>query len=134
CSPLEEARRSGVRLLVWNGLEGLLLLVGVAFHLSAGAEGTVFARLDIESIGGGCIFAALMIRIGAPLAHVWLKDTIAHASPLGGAALSAFSTLVGVYALARFFPAEPLLVPIGAAMIVLGALYAASVDDLRAGG
>ena len=133
CSPVEGASRAGVRLLVWNGLEGLLLLVGVAFQLSAGAEGTVFARLDIQSIGGGCIFAALMIRIGAPFAHVWVKDTIAHASPLGGAALSAFATMVGVYALARFFPAEPLLAPIGAAMIVVGALYAATVDDLRAG-
>jgi len=133
CSPLEEARRAGVRLLVWNGLEGLLLLVGVAFHLSAGSSGTVFARLDIATIGGGCIFAALMIRVGAPFAHVWVKDTIAHASPLGGAALSAFATMVGVYALARFFPAEPLLIPIGAAMIAVGALYASTVDDLRAG-
>jgi multicomponent Na+:H+ antiporter subunit D len=133
CSPVEGANRAGVRLLVWNGLEGLLMLVGVAFHLSAGAEGTVFARLDIQTVGGGCIFAALMIRIGAPLAHVWVKDTVAHASPLGGAALSAFATMVGVYALARFFPAEPLLIPIGAGMIVVGALYAATVDDLRAG-
>jgi multicomponent Na+:H+ antiporter subunit D len=41
--------------------------------------------------------------------------------------------MVGVYALARFFPAEPLLIPIGAGMIVVGALYAATVDDLRAG-
>jgi len=133
CSPLEEARRAGVRLLVWNGLEGLLLLVGVAFHLSSGSSGTVFARLDVTTIGGGCIFAALMIRIGAPFAHVWVKDTIAHASPLGGAALSAFATMVGVYALARFFPAEPLLIPIGAGMIAVGALYASTVDDLRAG-
>lgn len=133
CSPVEGAGRAGVRLLVWNGLEGLLLLVGVAFLLSTGADGTVFARLDINSIGGGCIFAALMIRIGAPFAHVWVKDTISHASPLGGAALSAFATMVGVYALARFFPAEPLLTPIGGAMIVVGALYAATVDDLRAG-
>lgn len=133
CSPVEGASRAGVRLLVWNGLEGLLLLVGVAFHLSAGAASTVFARLDVQTIGGGCIFAALMIRVGAPFAHVWLKDTISHASPLGGAALSAFGTMVGVYALARFFPAEPLLVPIGAAMIVVGALFASTVDDLRAG-
>jgi multicomponent Na+:H+ antiporter subunit D len=134
CSPIEGANRAGVRLLVWNGLEGLLLLVGVAFHLSGGAAGTVYARLDIASIGGGCIFAALMIRVGAPLLHIWVKDTIAHASPLGGAALSAFATMIGVYALARFFPAEPLLMPIGAAMIVIGALYAATVDDLRAAG
>lgn len=130
-SPLEGANRAGVRLLVWHGLEGLLFLVGVSFHLSAGAEASVFARLDAASIGGAFILAALMIRVGAPFAHVWLKDVVSHASPAGGAALSAFTTMLGVYALARLFPAEPLLAPIGAAMMVIGAVYTAAEDDLR---
>jgi multicomponent Na+:H+ antiporter subunit D len=130
-SPLEGAGRAGVRLLMWHGLEGLLFLVGVAFHLSGGAQSAVIARLDVGSIGGGFIFAALMIRVGAPFAHVWLKDVVSHASPIGGAALSAFASMIGVYALARFFPAEQVLVPIGAAMIVIGAAFAAAEDDLR---
>jgi multicomponent Na+:H+ antiporter subunit D len=130
-SPLEGANRAGVRLLIWHGLEGLLFVVGVAFHLSAGAESSIFERLDVRSIDGACIFAALMMRVGAPLAHVWLKDAVSHASPTGGAALSAFTTMLGVYALARLFPAEPLLAPIGGAMIAIGAFYAAAEDDLR---
>lgn len=134
CSPLEGAARAGARLLVWNGLEGLLLLFGVAFHLSAGAGSSVLERMDAGAIGGAFLLAAFLMRIGAPFAHVWVKDTIAHASPIGGGALSTFSTIVGVYALARFFPAEPLLAPIGAAMIVLGACFAAATDDLRAAG
>lgn len=133
CSSREGAGRAGVRLLIWNGLEGLLLVAGVAFHLSDATEASALTQLDVNSIGGACIFAALMIRIGAPFAHVWLKDTIAHASPFGGAALSAFSAMVGVYALARLFPAEPLLMFAGAAMMVIGVLYAAAADDLRAG-
>jgi len=130
-SPIENANRAGVRLLIWHGLEGLLFLVGVALHLTAGAASVEIGRLDVATISGGCIFAALMIRVGAPFAHVWLKDAVSHASPVGGAALSAFTTMLGVYALARLFPAEPLLVPIGAAMILIGALYAASETDLR---
>jgi multicomponent Na+:H+ antiporter subunit D len=109
----------------------MLFVVGVAFHLSAGGGSSVFARLDASRIDGALIFTALMIRVGAPLAHVWLKDAVSHASPTGGAVLSAFTSMLGVYALARLFPAEPLLLPIGAAMIVIGALYAAAEDDLR---
>jgi len=130
-SPLPRSAQSGVRLLIWQGLEGLLFLVGVAFHLSAGAASSIFAQLDASSIGGGFIFAALLIRAGAPLAHVWLKDAVAHASPVGAAALSAFSTMLGVYALARLFPAEPVLIFIGAGMIVIGLAYAMAEDDLR---
>jgi len=132
CAPTGNASRAGVRLLVWNGLEGLLMLVGVAFHLSAGAQASVFARLDIGTIGGAFIFAALLIRVGAPFAHVWVKDTIAHASPVGSVALTLFSTIVGVYALARLFPAEPLLIFVGAAMICVGALFAVATDDVSA--
>ena len=35
-----------------------------------------------------------------------------------------FTTMLGVYALARLFPAEAAAGPIGAAMIVIGAVYA----------
>jgi len=133
-SPLPGASRAGIRLLVWHGLEGLLFLVGVALHLSAQNGRSEITRLDIETLGGGFIFAALMIRIGAPLAHVWLKDAISHASPTGAAAISVFASMLGVYALARCFPAEPLLVPIGASLVVVGLLFAAAEDDLRAAG
>lgn len=130
-SPLPGASNSGVRLLIWQGVEGLLFLVGVAFQLSAGAASSIFAQLDITRIGGAFIFAAVLIRACAPLAHVWLKDAVAHASPIGAAAISAFSTMLGVYALLRLFPAEPLLVPIGFALAIIGALYAIAEDDFR---
>lgn len=130
-SPVHGAARSGERLLIWLGIEGLLFLVGVAFQLSANRGSSIFVRLDPATIGGACIFAATLIRAGAPLAHVWLKDAISHASPVGAAAITAFSTMLGVYALARLFPAEPLLVPIGLALALLGSAYALAEDDLR---
>jgi formate hydrogenlyase subunit 3/multisubunit Na+/H+ antiporter MnhD subunit len=42
--------------------------------------------------------------------------------------------MLGVYALARLFPSEPALIYVGAAMMVLGAFYAAAEDDLRRAG
>lgn len=133
-SPVDGANRAGVRLLIWHGLEGLLFLVGVAFHLSAGAEGAAMSRLELNSVGGAFIFAALMIRIGAPMAHVWPKDAISHASPAGAGALSSYTTMLGVYALARLFPSEPLLIAVGAIMAVIGALYLVAEDDARRAG
>lgn len=130
-SPAPHSAKSGVRLLIWQGLEGLLLLVGVAFHLSAGAASSIFTQLDVNTIGGGFIFAALLVRVGAPLAHVWLKDAIAHASPTGAAPLGVFTTMLGVYALARLFPAVEALLYVGVGMIVIGLAYAMAEDDAR---
>jgi multicomponent Na+:H+ antiporter subunit D len=130
-SPLAGANQAGVRLLVWHGVEGLLFLVGVALHLSAHQGSSTLDRLDVHVIGDAFIFAALFIRVGGPIAHVWLKDAVAHASPVGAPALSAFTTMLGVYAMARLFPAEPVLMPIGAAMAIIGVLMAIATDDFR---
>ncbi|MES1156196.1 MAG: proton-conducting transporter membrane subunit [Alphaproteobacteria bacterium] len=133
-SPLRHSSESGARLMIWCGLEGLLFLIGVAFHLSAGGANGMAAHLDVRSPGGGFIFAALLIRAGAPGAHVWLKDTLSHASSAGAAAIAALSPMLGVYGLARLFPGVPLLLPIGEAMMVLGAFLAVGEDDLRRAG
>ncbi|MES1202870.1 MAG: proton-conducting transporter membrane subunit, partial [Pseudomonadota bacterium] len=131
-SPLGKSSEAGARLLIWCGLEGLLFLVGVAFHYSARLENTIeLTRLDAHTLGGAFIMAALLIRVGAPGAHVWVKDAISHASGVGGAAVAVFSPMLGVYALARIFPGEPLLEPIGETMIVLGAALAVAEDDMR---
>src|SRR5262249_42628645 len=58
-SSADGAGASGVRMLIWFGLEGLLFLVGAALHLSAGADSSVFTRLDVRQIGDPFIFAAL---------------------------------------------------------------------------
>jgi multicomponent Na+:H+ antiporter subunit D len=133
-SPVEGAPAAGARLLIWQGLEGLLFLAGAAFHLSSGADNSISARMSVTQIGGAFFFLALMIRVAAPFAHVWLKDAVGHASSAGAAAISAFSSILGIYALARLFGAEPLLVPIGATMLLLGVFYSAAEDDVRRAG
>src|SRR5262249_44594448 len=131
-STSEGAGASGVRMLVWFGIEGLLFLVGAALHLSSEGGNSVLTRLDVTHIGDAFILAALLIRLCAPVAHVWFKDAVRHASPAGAPAITAFSTTLGVYALARLFPAEPVLMYVGAAMTAIGLIYALAEDDLRA--
>ncbi|MGE0828770.1 MAG: proton-conducting transporter membrane subunit [Hyphomonadaceae bacterium] len=126
----QAALSAGVRLLIWQGLGGLLLLSGVAFHLADGFD-TTFARLPADSVGGAFFLAGLAIKAAAPFVHVWFKDAVASASPVGAAAISIFSVKLALYALARGYSGEAALVPIGAAMAVMGALYALAEDDLR---
>lgn len=131
CAPGKPASAAGVRLLIWQGLEGLLLLAGVAFLISDGLRSD-FGRIDARTIGGTLFLGGLAIRVGAPLAHVWLKDVTARASPVGAAAIAIYPALIGVYALARAFPGEPALIYGAAGMMAVGALGACAADDLRA--
>jgi formate hydrogenlyase subunit 3/multisubunit Na+/H+ antiporter MnhD subunit len=133
-SPREGADGAGVRLLVWRGLESLLLLAGLALHLSTGAENSMLARMDVRKLGDAMIFAGLLIRAGAPLAHVWFKDAVAHASPVGAAAIGVYSSMIGVYALARLFPAEYTLIFAGLGMMAVGVFYSAAEEDIRRAG
>lgn len=131
CSPLDGANRAGGRALIWRGLEGLLFLVGLAFHLAASEARSEFVSLDLTSIGGCFIFVALLIRVGAPFVHSWYVDVAAFSSPVGAMALAPTGAIIGLYALARFYQGESILMWIGVALIVLGLFYAAAEDDLR---
>lgn len=130
CAGERGAYRAGVRLLIWQGIEGLLLLAGVAFVISDGLR-TEFGQMDARTIGGALFLGGLAIRVGAPLAHVWLKDVVPRASPAGAVALAVFPALVGVYGLARAFPGEPALIYGALGMMAIGAAFACAEDDLR---
>lgn len=130
CAGDRAAFAAGVRLLIWQGLEGLLLLAGVAFLLSDGLR-SEFGQLNAKTVGGALFLGGLLIRVGAPFAHVWLKDAAPRASPIGAVALAIYPAFIGVYALARAFPGESALFFTGIAMIAIGACFAIAEGDLR---
>ena len=66
-----------------------------------------------------------------PLLHNWLQDAYPEATPTGTVFLSAFTTKVAVYALARAFPGAELLVWVGVTMTVFPIFYAVIENDLR---
>lgn len=127
----EAAGRAGRQMLVWQALSGALLVSGVGALLAA--EGGVrFERIGADGLGGWLILAGLLIRVGAPLAHVAITAGLSAASVRGGAALAAIGALLPVYALMRGYPGEPLVLGVGVVMALAPLLVIAAQDDLRA--
>jgi len=63
--------------------------------------------------------------------HNWLTDAYPEATATGAVYLSAFTTKVAVYALARSFAGTDLLIYVGAAMTCFPIFYAVIENDLR---
>ena len=63
--------------------------------------------------------------------HGWLTDAYPEATPTGTVFLSAFTTKVAIYSLARGFAGTELLVYIGALMTCFPIFYAVIENDLR---
>ena len=62
------------------------------------------------------IFIAFGIKCAFPLLHNWLQDAYPAATVTGTVVLSAFTTKLAVYSLARGFPGTEILIYIGAIM------------------
>ncbi len=126
----EQSYYAGLRYLIIQIISGLLLLSGIILH--AHASGSIeFTRLDLGSPGCLLIFIAFGIKCGFPLLHNWLTDAYPQATVTGTVVLSAFTTKMAIYALARGFPGTELLIWIGLAMAAFPIFYAVIENDLR---
>ncbi|MCK5003370.1 MAG: Na(+)/H(+) antiporter subunit D, partial [Gammaproteobacteria bacterium] len=109
---------------------GVILLIGALFY--AAENGTLeFGYIGLEGVAGWLIFIAFGIKCAFPIAHNWLTDAYPEATVTGTVFLSAFTTKVAVYALARAYPGTELLVYIGAAMTCFPIFFAVIENDLR---
>ncbi len=121
---------AGMRYLIIQVLSGVILLIGALFY--AAENGTMaFDYIGLEGIAGWLIFIAFGIKCAFPMAHNWLTDAYPEATVTGTVFLSAFTTKVAVYALARAYPGTELLVYIGAAMTCFPIFFAVIENDLR---
>ncbi len=126
----EGATRAAIRYLLVQVLSGVILLAGIL--ALANETGSIAVRaINLDGLGSWLIFAAIGIKCGFPLVHNWITDSYPEATPTGTAFLSAFTTKVGVYALARTFPGADVLIYIGAAMTLFPIFYAVIENDLR---
>jgi len=124
------AYRAGMRYLIMQIASGMLLFFGALVQLNA--TGSIsFEHIGLDAPGGWLIFAAFGIKCAFPFLHNWLQDAYPEASEVGTVFLSAFTTKLAVYALARGFAGEDLLIPIGAAMTAFPIFYAVIENDLR---
>lgn len=122
--------RVTLRYLLIQVTSGLLLMAGAIIHIQAtGSAG--FNALGLATPGGLLIFLAFGIKAAFPLLHNWLPDAYPSASASGTVVLSAFTTKLAIYTLARGYAGTELLIPIGSVMVVFPMLYAIIEDELR---
>ena len=126
----ERSYRAGLRYLVAQVVSGLLMLAGIALWVQAGG-GLEFGHLGLDSPGAVLILLGVGIKCAFPLLHVWLTDTYPEATVVGTVALSAFTTKLAVYVLARGFEGVGILVWVGVVMAVFPIFYAVIENDLR---
>ena len=121
---------AGYRYLLVHAAGGLCLLAGIVIHVSqTGSIG--FDYLGLYGPGSYFIFLGFGLNCAWPLLHPWLTDSYPEATITGTVFLSAFTTKVAVYALARGFPGTEILIWIGAVMTGFPIFYAVIENDLR---
>ena len=126
----EAALGAGFRYLLVHAAGGLCLLAGIVIHVNQ--TGSIqFDYLGLNGPGAYFIFLGFGLNCAWPLLHPWLTDSYPEATITGTIFLSAFTTKVAVYALARGFPGTEALIWIGAVMTGFPIFYAVIENDLR---
>jgi multicomponent Na+:H+ antiporter subunit D len=126
----QRSYHAGMRYLLIQVASGLFLLAGTIFHVQETGE-IAFGFLGLGSLGTNLIFIAFGIKCAFPLLHNWLQDAYPEATITGTVFLSAFTTKLAVYALARGFPGSEMLIWIGVLMTAFPIFYAVIENDLR---
>ena len=125
-----QSKQAGMRYLFVHITSGLLLLLGSILHYQETLS-LEFYLMDVDSLPGILIFLAFGVKCAFPLLHNWLQDAYPHASPVGTVALSAFTTKLAVYCLARGYAGTESLIWIGALMTAFPIFFAVIENDLR---
>ncbi|MFT5448972.1 MAG: multicomponent Na+:H+ antiporter subunit D [Gammaproteobacteria bacterium] len=126
----ERAYGAGFRSLVIYMLSGVLLLIGIVMY-SSGTGSITFNNIGLDSPGGALILAAFGIKCAFPFVHNWLQDAYPEASVTGTVFLSAFTTKLAVYVLARGYAGTEMLIWIGTLMAAFPIFFAVIENDLR---
>jgi multicomponent Na+:H+ antiporter subunit D len=129
------AYATGMRYLVIQIGSGVILIAGIALHYNDSGS-IAFDRLtgggpESWGLGVWLIFIAFGIKCAFPLMHNWLQDSYPAATVTGTVTLSAFTTKMAVYCLARAFPGTEMLIYIGAVMTLFPIFFAEIENDLR---
>ncbi|MEK9723124.1 MAG: Na(+)/H(+) antiporter subunit D, partial [Rhodospirillaceae bacterium] len=126
----ERSFRAGIRYLIIQVGSGVLLLAGAIMLLDETGS-IAFNHIGLETFGGKLIFLAFGIKCAFPFLHNWLQDSYPEATVTGTVILSAFTTKLAVYSLARGFAGTEILIYIGAAMTAFPVFFAVIENNLR---
>ena len=126
----EHALNVGLRYLIIQVGSGVLLLTG-ALVLRHETGSIIFGHIGIESLGGILIFISFGVKAAFPLLHNWLQDAYPEATVTGTVFLSAFTTKLAIYSLARGYAGTEILIWIGVVMTGFPIFFAVIENDLR---
>lgn len=122
--------KAGMRYLIIQVASGVILLAGVIVYFRE--TGSIeFTHMGLESTGSVLIFIAFGMKCAFPFMHNWLQDAYPEATITGTVWLSAFTTKLAIYVLARGYAGVDILIWIGAAMTVFPIFFAEIENDLR---
>jgi multicomponent Na+:H+ antiporter subunit D len=132
-SRTESSTRTGVRYLIVQVASGVILLAGALIHYqeTKSLEFTNFFEAGMMTRGAWWMFWAIGIKAAFPLLHNWLQDAYPKATYSGTVFLSAFTTKLAIYALARGYAGNDFLIPIGCVMTCFPIFFAVIENDLR---
>jgi len=131
----DRAYSSGFRYLLFQILSGVLLLAGLLIFAQIN-NSLLFTHIGLDhdgiaQVGAWLIFFAFGIKCAFPFMHTWLTDSYPESTPSGTIFLASFTTKVAVYAFARGYPGEEILVWIGVTMACFPIFFAVIENDLR---
>jgi len=131
----DRAYSSGFRYLIFQILSGVLLLAGLLIFAQVN-NSLLFNHIGLQhdgiaQVGAWLIFFAFGIKCAFPFMHSWLTDSYPESTPSGTIFLASFTTKVAVYAFARGYPGEEILVWIGVTMACFPIFFAVIENDLR---
>ena len=129
-SATERANKAAMRYLLVQVASGVMLLAGAALYWRESGS-WAFAAMELGSLGTWLIFLAFGIKAAFPLLNGWLQDAYPEATVIGTVMLSAFTTKLAIYALARGFAGTEYLIWIGAFMAAVLIFFALIENDLR---
>nr|WP_281373771.1 Na(+)/H(+) antiporter subunit D [Parvularcula dongshanensis] len=130
------AFKAGMRYLVVQVSSGLLLMGGIAVWAGQGND-LAFNSFELIGPDGRVALAPLLfllsfaIKAAFPFLHTWLQDSYPKASAVGAVMLSAFTTKLAIYTLARGFAGTDILIVIGCVMTAFPVFFALIENDLR---
>lgn len=132
----ESSYRSGMRYLIIQVASGVLLLSGaIVQYVNTGSlTFETFVNADPDkglTLAGQLVLVAFAIKCAFPLLHNWLQDSYPKATVTGTVFLSAFTTKLAVYALARGFATFEPLIYVGCVMTLFPIVFAVIENDLR---
>jgi multicomponent Na+:H+ antiporter subunit D len=126
----EGAYHTGLRYLLMQIGSGVILIAGVCVFYQETGE-VSFNKMTLESLGTWLIFISFGIKCAFPLMHNWLQDSYPAATVTGAVILSAFTTKMAIYALARGFAGTEILIYIGTIMTLFPIFFAEIENDMR---